>query len=51
MGGYKADRRDGKTTSGNGVRQIPEDRGEQRKMEDTGCEIICGALTTLAVKG
>ena len=24
--------------------------GEQRKMEETGCEIICGAPTTLAVK-
>ena len=26
-------------------------RGEQGKMEKTGCKIICGALTTLAVKG
>ena len=34
-----------------GVRQIPEGSGEQRKMEDTGCEIIFGAPTTLAVKG
>ena len=25
--------------------------GEQRKMEETGCEIICGAPTTLAIKG
>ena len=25
--------------------------GEQGKMEKTGCEIICGAPTTLAVKG
>ena len=24
---------------------------EQGKMEETGCEIICGAPTTLAVKG
>ena len=24
---------------------------ENREMEETGCEIICGALTTLAVKG
>ena len=30
-----------------GVRQVPEDSGEQRKMEETGCEIICGAPTTL----
>ena len=34
-----------------GVRQVPEGSGEQGKMEETGCEIICGASTTLAVKG
>ena len=34
-----------------GVRQIPEGSGEQGKMEETGCEIVCGAPTTLAVKG
>ena len=34
-----------------GVRQVPEGSGEQRKIEETGCEIICGAPTTLAVKG
>ena len=34
-----------------GVRQVPEDSGEQGKMEKTSCEIICGAQTTLAVKG
>ena len=34
-----------------GIRQVPEGSGEQRKMEETGCEIICGAPTTLAVKG
>ena len=33
-----------------GVGQVPEGSGEQRKMEETGCEIICGAPTTLAVK-
>ena len=33
-----------------GVRQVPECSGEQGKMEDTGCEIIFGAPTTLAVK-
>ena len=34
-----------------GVRQkVPESSGEQGKMEETGCEIICGAPTTLAVK-
>ena len=34
-----------------GVRHVPEGSGEQRKMEKTGCEIICDAPTTLAVKG
>ena len=34
-----------------GVRQIPEGSGEQGKIEETGCEIICGAPTTLAAKG
>ena len=34
-----------------GVRQVPEGNGEQRKMEEASCEIICGAPTTLAVKG
>ena len=34
-----------------GVRQVPEGSGEQGKMEETGCEIICGARTTLAVNG
>ena len=31
-----------------GVRQVPEDSGEQRKMEETGREVICGVPTTLA---
>ena len=34
-----------------GVRQVPEGSGEQKQMEETGCKIICGAPTTLAVKG
>ena len=34
-----------------GARQVPEGSGEKRKMEKTGCKIICGAPTTLAVKG
>ena len=34
-----------------GVRQVPEGSGEQGRMEKTGCKIICGAPTTLAVKG
>ena len=29
----------------------PEGSGEQGKIEKTGCRIICGVLTTLAVKG
>ena len=33
------------------VRQVPEGSGEQGKMEKTGCKIICGAPTTLTVKG
>ena len=34
-----------------GVRQVPEGSGDQRKMEETGCQVICGAPTTPAVKG
>ena len=34
-----------------GVGQVPEGSGEEGKMEETGCEIIFGAPTTLAVKG
>ena len=34
-----------------GVRQVPEGSGERRKMEKTGCKIICGVPTTLVVKG
>ena len=34
-----------------GVRQVPEGSGEQGEMENTGCKIICGAQTTLSVKG
>ena len=33
------------------VWQVPEGSGEQGKMEKTGCKIICGAPTTLVVKG
>ena len=33
-----------------GVRQVTEGSGEQGKMEETGCEILCGAQTTLTVK-
>ena len=36
---------------GPGLRQVPEGSGEQGKMEKTGCKVICGALTTLMVKG
>ena len=34
-----------------GVRKVQEGSGEQGKMEETGCEIICGAQATLVVKG
>ena len=34
-----------------GVRQVPESSGEQGKMEKTGCKIICGAPTSLVIKG
>ena len=34
-----------------GVREVPEGSEEQGKMEKTGCKIICGAPTTLAVMG
>ena len=33
-----------------GVRQVPGGSGEQRKIEESGCEAIRGALTTPAVK-
>ena len=46
----KADKgRGGKTTSGNGQAwstPVPEGGGEQGKMEEAGCEIICGAQRT-----
>ena len=29
-----------------GVRQVPEGSREGRKMEETGCEVICGAPTS-----
>ena len=34
-----------------GVQQVIGGSEEQGKMEKTGCKIICGAPTTLAVKG
>ena len=34
-----------------GVRQVLEDSGKQGNIEKSGSEIICGAPTTLAVKG
>ena len=34
-----------------GVRQVPEGSRERGKIEKTGCKIMCGAPTTLAVKG
>ena len=34
-----------------GGRQVRQGSGEQEKVEKIGCEIICGAPVTLAVKG
>ena len=34
-----------------GVRQVLEGSGEHRETEETGCEVICGAPSTPAVKG
>ena len=34
-----------------GVRQVPENSGEQGNLGKTGCKIICGAPTTLAAMG
>ena len=34
-----------------GVLQVSEGSGKQRKMDETSCEFICGAPTTLVVKG
>ena len=41
----------GKTTLKKpGVRRVSQGSEEERQMEETGCEIICGAQTTLVVK-
>ena len=34
-----------------GVRHVTEGSGELGKIEETGCEIICGTPMTLVVKG
>ena len=34
-----------------GVHQVPEGSGEKGKMEETDCEVICGAPTALADMG
>ena len=34
-----------------GVLQVQEGSGEPGKMEKSGCKIVCGAPTALAVKG
>ena len=34
-----------------GIRQVPEGIGERGKMEENDFEIMCGATTTLTVKG
>ena len=36
---------------GPGVFQVPGGSREQRKMEETGFEVICGVPTTFTVKG
>ena len=33
-----------------GVHQVPEGSGKQRKVEETGCEVMFGATTTPVVK-
>ena len=33
-----------------GVCQVPEGSREERKMEETGCEVICAGKMTLIVK-
>ena len=53
QGTVKGGRRQGKTEDevgrqhqgmdGPGVRQVPDGSGDQGKMKETGCEIICGA--------
>ena len=40
-----------KTTSGYRQAWSSPSSGEQGKVEETGCELICGDRTTLAVKG
>ena len=49
-GTVKGGRRQGRPMDRPGVRQVPEGSGEQGKVEETGCKIICGATTTLLVK-
>ena len=44
-------RRQHQGTDRPGNHQVPEGSQEERKMEKTGCEIICGAQMTLPVKG
>ena len=34
-----------------GVHQVSEGSGERRKVEETGFQVICGAPTTIAIKG
>ena len=44
-------RRQHQGMDGPGARRVPEGSGEQGKMEETVCEIICGAPKALAFKG
>ena len=34
-----------------GICQVPESSGEQGKMKESSCKIVCGAPTTITVKG
>ena len=52
--GKKADRRRDGKTSGDGQAlssHVPGGSGDRKKMEETSCEVICGAPMTLAVRG
>ena len=47
-------KRSGETTLGNGQVELWQDHegsAEQRKMEETGGEVVCDTPTTLEVKG
>ena len=51
QGIVKGGRRQDQRMDRPGFRQVPGGSGKQGKLEKTGCEVICGSPTTLAVKG